>query len=226
MDKMTICMLTKTEGLERLLGRLPANHPELKFIQSEWHRSASGQRGEGRLASRFKEFQLEEPFFMLWDVNLKMDNWPVQMDGLLLTERCAIIIESKNISGNIHFDEKTGEFYRFDENDAKTVIEDPLVQLNKHIRFLTAWFKLRKIILPVRGLIVFTAKKCEFIAKPPDAPICKNYQMSEILLKIWSSSPPQTPSHKLSKIKKTLLSNQTPFKQIPLCNRYLFKRTI
>ncbi|MGK7376854.1 nuclease-related domain-containing protein [Planococcus sp. 1R117A] len=223
MDKMAICMLTKTEGLERLLGRLPANHPELKLIQSEWHRSASGQRGEGRLASQFKEFQLEEPFFMLWDVNLKMDNWPVQMDGLLLTGRCAIIIESKNISGNIHFDEQTSEFYRFDENGSKTVMEDPRVQLNKHIRFLTAWFKLRKIILPVRGLIVFTAKKCEFIAKPPDAPICKTYQMSETLLKIWSASPPQTPSHKLSKIKKILLSNQTPFKQIPLCNRYFIQ---
>ena len=223
MNKTEIDVLKKTEALERLIGRLPTNHSQMRLIQSEWHRTASGQRGENRLASRFKEFHLEEPFYVLWDVNLKMDNWPVQIDGLLLTERCAIIIESKNISGKIHFDEKNGEFYRFDEDDVKTVMEDPRVQPNKHMRFLAAWFKLRKVTLPIHGLIVFTAKKCEFIAKPADTPICKTYQMPEILLKIWTASPPQAPDLKIPKIKKMLLSNQTPFIQIPLCKRYFIR---
>ncbi|WKA50662.1 nuclease-related domain-containing protein [Planococcus liqunii] len=220
MNKLELRMLAKTEGLERLASRLPDGHSQLKFIQSEWHRAASGQRGETHLALRFKEFHLDEAFHILWDVNLKLGDWPVQMDGLLLTERCAIIIESKNISGKIHFDDNTGEFYRFDEDDVKTVLEDPRVQLNKHIRFLAAWFKARKITLPIRGLIVFTAKKCEFIAKPADAPICKTYQLPETLLKIWTASPPKEPDVKLLKIKKTLLSNQTPFRQTPLCKRY------
>lgn len=217
---LELIILTKTEALERLVGRLPAAHSEKNYIQSEWHRAVAGYRGESRLASRMKEFHLEEPFDILWDVNLKLGNWPVQMDALLLTERCAIIIESKNISGKIHFDDNTGEFYRFDEEDVKTVMEDPRVQLNKHIRFLAAWFKARKITLPIRGLIVFTAKKCEFIAKPTDAPICKTYQLPETLLKIWSASPPKAPDMKLTKIKKTLLANQTPFRQTPLCKRY------
>lgn len=220
MDKLEIGVLAKTEALERLISRMPDGHSQLKFIESESHRATSGQRGETRLALRFKEFYLDEAFHILWDVNLKLGDWPVQIDGILLTSRCAIIIESKNISGKLHFNDSTGEFYRFDEDDVKTVMEDPRVQLDKHIRFLTAWFKTRQIKLPVRGLVVFTAKRCEFIAKPLNAPICKAYQMPDTLLKIWNTSPPQAPDIKLTKIKKTLLTNQTPFRQTPLCKRY------
>ena len=220
MEKKKIRIMASTEGLERLIGRLPSEHRRHSFIQSELHRTAAGKRGENRLASRFKEFRLDKPFHVLWDVNLKMDEWFVQMDGLLLTERCAIIIESKNISGKIYFDEKNGEFYRFDDEDVKTVMEDPQVQLRKNIRFLSLWFKKRKISLPIHGLIIFTAKKCEFITKPARTSICKTYQMPEMLLKIYEAFPQPATNFKLPKIKNTLLSNQTPFVGIPLCKKY------
>lgn len=142
------------------------------------------------------------------------------MDGLLLTEKCAIIIDSKNISGKIHFDEKTGEFYRFDNEDKKAVMEDPRIQLNKHKRFLARWFKLKKIVLPIDGLIVFTAKKCEFMSKPIDAHICKTYQMPELLFKICQASPLEARAVKPSHIKRTLQKNQTPYRRIPLCQQY------
>lgn len=218
MNKLEIGMLVKTEALERLLSRLPDGHSQLKFIQSEWHRTASGQRGETRLALRFKEFHLDEAFHILWDVNLKLGDWPVQIDGILLTGRCAIIIESKNISGKLHFDELTGEFYRYDDSNMKTVMEDPRVQLEKHIRFLTAWFKARQISLPVRGLVVFTAKRCEFIAKPLSASICKTYQMPDTLLKIWNASPRKRWISNFRRSRKCF----NPIK--PLLNRFRYAK--
>lgn len=156
----------------------------------------------------------------MWDVNLSIASWKVQMDGLLLTEKGAVIIESKNISGKIHFDEKTGEFYRFDDDNVKTVMEDPRIQLNKNKRFLAQWFKSKKINLPIDGLIVFTAKKCEFIFKPADVHICKSYQMADCLLKIWHHLPLEATLIKLSKIKKLLQTSQTPYRQTPLCQYY------
>lgn len=216
-------MLTHAEALESLLARLAPNHPQRKFLEVELFRTKAGKRGEIRLQSRFREFYLEEEFHELWDVNLSIgSSRKVQMDGLLLTERCALVIESKNISGRIHFDEKTGEFYRFDDDDVKEVMDDPRVQLNRNMRFLTQWFKLKKINLPIQGLIVFTSKKCEFISKPPDTYICKAYQMTDYLLKIhrtfpFESAPVQL---KLAKIRKLLQNSQTPYRQIPLCQYY------
>ncbi|MBT2569990.1 NERD domain-containing protein [Planococcus sp. ISL-110] len=203
-----------------MLVRLSEQHPQRSFLERELHWTTAGKRGESRLQKKFNEFYLDEEFQILWDVSLKIANWPVQIDGLLLTERCAIIIESKNINGQLHFDEKTGEFFRINPVGEKTVMEDPRVQLNKNIRFLTQFFKMKKINLPVTGLIVFTAKDCEFASKPHGASICKTYQMIEFLLKILQAFPHEAEQIKLSKIKKMILTNQTPYKQSPLCTYY------
>ena len=208
------------QALELLLARLKDQHPQRPFLERELHWTAAGTRGEGRLQKKFREFYSDEEFQILWDVSLKIGTWSVQMDGLLLTERCAIIIESKNINGQLHFDEKTGEFFRINSAGEKTVMEDPRVQLNKHIRFLKQFFQMKKINLPVSGLIVFTAKDCEFASKPHRASICKTYQMIEYLLKILQAFPLEADIKKLAKIKKMILTNQTPYKQAPLCTYY------
>lgn len=203
-----------------LLARLKDQHPQRPFLERELHWTTAGIRGESRLQKKFCEFYTDEEFQILWDVSLKIGTWSVQMDGLLLTERCAIIIESKNINGQLYFDEKTGEFFRINPAGEKTVMEDPRVQLNKHIRFLKQFFQMKKINLPVSGLIVFTAKDCEFASKPHRASICKTYQMIEYLLKILQAFPHEAENIKLSKIKKMLLANQTPYKSSPLCTYY------
>lgn len=213
-------LLDKTEALEGLLLRLAARHPQRDFLDKQLYRTSGGKRGEARLKARFKEFWIEEEFTALWDLSLKIGEWPVQIDGLLLTGRCAVVIESKNISGEIHFNEATGEFYRIAPGGNKTTLEDPRVQLAKHVRFLERWFRLHKIPLPVTGLAVFTAKQCEFASKPRGAPICKAYQMPDYLLNIWQSYPPNAASFKLPKISKLLLNHQTPFRQNPLCQHY------
>lgn len=212
--------MPRVEALELLLARLKDQHPQRPFLERELHWTAAGKRGESRLEKKFNEFYLEEEFQILWDVSLKIGNWPVQMDGLLLTERGAVIIESKNINGQLHFDEKTAEFFRINAAGEKTIMEDPRVQLNKNIRFLTQFFKMKKINLPVTGLIVFTAKDCEFASKPQRASICKTYQMVEYLLKILLAFPHEAEQIKLPKLKKMILTNQAPYKQSPLCTYY------
>lgn len=215
-----ISLLTQADALALLLTRLSYHHPQRQFLERELYWTTAGKRGESRIQKKFNEFHFEGEFQTLWDVNLKIDNWPVQMDGLLLTEHCAIIIESKNISGQLHFDEQTDEFFRVNSTGEKTVMDNPKTQLNKHIRFLTQFFKLKKINLPVTGLIVFTAKDCEFISKPRGVSSCKTYQMIEYLLRILQAFPLEAETVKLAKIKKLILTNQTPYKQSPLCTYY------
>lgn len=208
------------EALNALMARLPENHSQRTFIEMELYRSSAGKRGEKRLQDRFKEFDLDTAYHVLWDIRLSLGDWKVQMDGLLLTERGAIIIESKNISGKIFFNDETDEFSREDLEGKKAIMEDPTVQLNKHIRFLTKWFKMQNINMPIAGLVVFTAKQAEFISKPSHTPVCKTYQMPDFLLKIWHTFSSEALNSRLPAIHKKLLSNQTHFKLIPLCLKY------
>ena len=213
-------MLTKSKALSLLLARLPEKHGKRLFLEGELHKEDAGKRGEQRLRHKFKEFYLEEEFLVLWNVNLNIGEWKVQMDGLLLTKNAAIIIESKNISGKIHFNQETEEFYRIDDNGEKTVFDDPRIQLEKHCRFLAAWLKLKKIKLPVDGIVVFTAKQCEFMSKPPGKRICKTYQMNQYLYRVLKDHPQKLAPLKLNKIKNLIELHSNPYKHTPLCDTY------
>lgn len=221
MSKKRISLLSETESLERLMYRLPENHPKLPFLKVEHYRTAAGKRGEERLQRKFSEFVSEDSHRFLRNVCLSLGDWKVQMDGLLLTERGAVIIESKNISGQIHFDELTDEFSRTDMEGVRTVMEDPAIQLNKHIRFLAMFFKRHKINLPVKGIVVFTSKHCEFIAKPKNIYVCKTYQLIDYLFAILQTFPPKVTHLNLSKVDKLLQKHQNPYKRLPLCQLYV-----
>lgn len=220
MSKKELKMLSETEALERLLDRLPENHPQRQFIQTELYRKAAGKRGEERLERKFVEFMPEDNYLFLRNVCLAIGDWKVQMDGLLLTERGAIIIESKNISGQLSFDDHTGEFSRIDLEGVRTVMEDPTIQLNKHIRFLEKFFKHHKINLPIKGLVVFTSKHCEFLTKPGNKFVCKTYQLIDYLHNILQTFSPKVPHQNLAKIAKLLQKFHTPYKRRPLCQLY------
>lgn len=225
MHKKELVLLPQAESLERLLYRLPEHHPQRQFLQVELRRSAAGKRGEERLERKMVEFSLEEDHRFLRNICLSLGEWKVQMDGLLLTERGAIIIESKNISGKLYFDNQTGEFVRTDEAGIRTVMEDPTSQLNKNIRFLTKFFKLHKIQLPIKGLVVFTSKQCEFITKPHHNAMCKTYQLIDYLFNILHDFPDMDTRPNLSKIDKLLQKHQTPYKRLPLCQLYFIETT-
>lgn len=220
MNKKEIILLSETESLERLMYRLPENHPKLPFVKIEHYRTAAGSRGEARLERKFIEFVSEDKHCFLRNICLSLGDWKIQMDGLLLTERGAIIIESKNISGKIHFDEQTGEFSRTDMEGVRTVMEDPTIQLNKHIRFLALFFKRHKVNLPISGIVVFTSKQCELMTKPKHTYVCKTYQLIDYLFIILQTFPKKVTHLNLLKVDKLLQKHQSPYKRLPLCQLY------
>lgn len=173
------------------------------------------------MVKKFKEFALEENYLAMWDLNMKLGEWAVQIDGLLLTDRCAIIMDSKNVSDEIHYDEANEEFYKKTVPGGEILnLDNPVIQLKKHIRFMQKWFQLNQINLPVTGLIVFTANNCMFHAKPSGAFICKTYQMNEYLYQILRDSPLTAVSHPIDDIGKLIAANQVPYKIPPLSEFY------
>lgn len=206
--------------MERLLCRLPEHHPQRQFLQVELFRTAAGKRGEDRLERKLIEFSPEENHRFLRNVCLTLGDWKVQIDGLLLTERGTIVIESKNISGQLYFNNSTGEFPRIDLEGIRTVMEDPTSQVNKHVRFLKKFFKQHKINLPIEGVVVFTSKHCEFMVKPASNYVCKTYQLIDYLFDILQIFPQKVANQNLAKIDKLLQKFHTPYKRHPLCQQY------
>ncbi len=173
------------------------------------------------MVNKFKEFTMKEEHLPMWDLNMKIKKWTVQIDGLLLTERCAIVMDSKNVSGEIHYNAATEEYYKKAMPGGEILhLDNPVFQLDKHINFMENWFASQGINLPVKGLIIYTAKNCVFQSKPTGALICKTYQMNGYLHRILRDSPLTAVSHPLQDIEKLIAANQVPFELSPLSETY------
>lgn len=218
--KEKIELLPPTQAIKHFIARLPEQHTQKKYLENQYHRKSAGERGEGKMQKKFKEFHVDEDFDALWDIGLKKGDWITQFDGLILMKRCVIVLDSKNVSDDLHFNKQTGEFIRLNTSGERLILDDPVFQLKKNIQFLTLWFKDRKLDVAVKGLIVFTAGNCIFHSKPDGALMCKTYQMNEFLYNILQSTPQAHTPLNINKIKRLLKASHTPYVRKPLCETY------
>lgn len=213
--------LSKEEALQAAIRRLRADSPERSYLEKELFQTKAGIRGEERLQKKFIEFYYPDGFEIIWNNHLMLGEWPVQMDGLLLTQKAAVIIESKNISGELHFHNETGEFCRIDESGVRTVMDNPAIQVEKHMRFLKSWLHRHGINLAVDGLLVFTAKQCELKTLPQNIRTCKLHHMTEKIFHLLKEyNPPAYSPTSLTQIKNLILASQTPFLPKPIATHY------
>ena len=146
----------KIQKLEALLRRIPITHPKRALMEEELAKSRAGYRGEQSLDYHFS-FLPDKQYLMLHDLRLSNhEGSHFQMDTLLLSPKFLLIIEAKNISGTITFDDHFHQLIRT-INGKEEAFQDPLSQVKRHQRQLKDWIAANKFSkIPIKTLIVIT----------------------------------------------------------------------
>ncbi|WP_419961321.1 nuclease-related domain-containing protein [Psychrobacillus sp. BM2] len=203
-----------------LLNRMRDGSGIADFIREEIRKQVAGVRGEDRLVDRLKELRLPGEFRVFSDVCLEMDDWKVQIDCLVVTDRCCIVLESKNISGRLYFNEELDEFYK-EENGTETPISNPYFQLMRHIRFMKEFLRKTLPQMKVTGAVIMTAKSNRIVQKPTHYPIYKLESMIERVTQMYNSCVGNSFSDgELEVVEKFLQENRSAFVYTPLCEHY------
>ncbi|MFC4411860.1 nuclease-related domain-containing protein [Chungangia koreensis] len=170
----------------------------------------AGIRGEERLLQKLSS--LEQEFIILPNVCLEFGEEKVQIDCLLLSKKCIIVLESKNISGDLYIDSDTDEFYRLNNDQSKKYFPNPYYQLTKHIRFMLNWTKQQDCSIPVSGAVVFTSKNVTLRNNPFHYPFNK---LDSVFERVHRLSP--TANHlsdqELSSIEMNIHLSHRPFQR-------------
>lgn len=203
-----------------LLNRLRDGSGVADFIREEIRKQEAGVRGEDRLVDRLKELRLPGEFRVFSDVCLEMNDWKVQIDCLVVTDRCCIVLESKNISGRLYFNEELDEFYK-KENGTETPISNPYFQLMRHIRFMKEFLRKTLPQMKVTGAVIMTAKSYRIMQKPTHYPIYKLESMIERVTQMYNSCVGTGFSDgELDLVEKFLQGKRSTFVYTPLCEHY------
>jgi hypothetical protein len=144
--------------LQAILRRLPKSHHRRHEIEQDYARRYSGFKGEQSL-DYYLSFLPQKDFFIFHGLRLKGDQHHFQMDFLILTSFYFLIIEVKNNTGTIMFDDQSKQMIQT-KDEIEYAYTDPVLQVN-HQRFqLKKWLKTKKIpAIPIETVVVFTNPK-------------------------------------------------------------------
>lgn len=139
--------------LEALLRRLPTEHVKRREIEEQLARRMAGYRGEQSL-DYYLGFLTN--YFILHDLRLPDRDHHFQLDTLLISPFFILILEVKNISGTLIFDDHFKQLIRVTP-EKEEGFPDPILQVERHRDQLSGWLsgqKLEKV--PIETLVVIS----------------------------------------------------------------------
>lgn len=93
------------------------------------------------------------------DLRLQGKPHPFQIDLLVLSSYFFLILEVKNIAGELYFDDKFQQLIR-QLNDQNEAFDDPILQVNLQRKQLQAWlFEKKLAFVPIETLVISTNPK-------------------------------------------------------------------
>lgn len=126
--------------LEALLRRLPSHHPWRAKIDEDLAKFKAGYRGEQAL-DYYLDTLPKNDFYIFHDIRLpyKKDKF-FQLDTLIVTPWYIIILEVKNISGTLYFDQSFNQLLRT-LNGKEEAFPDPILQIKRQKIKFEGWLK-------------------------------------------------------------------------------------
>jgi Nuclease-related domain len=141
--------------LYALLKRILSNHPFKQEIEAELRKLEAGYKGELSLDYHLS-FLPDKEYLILYNVRLSYKTFFFQIDTLILHTNFILILEVKNIAGEIYIDTDFNQMIR-NRHETSEVFPDPILQAYKQKERLENWlFTKNHPDLPIEYRVVLT----------------------------------------------------------------------
>ncbi|WP_394218384.1 nuclease-related domain-containing protein [Halobacillus trueperi] len=128
------------EQLQAIERRLPESHPQMPKVKEHLKTRLSGHKGE--LALNFPLSYLSEHYHIFHHLRLYDGTHYFQIDCLILTDQWILIVEAKNIGGELFYNQRFN-FLSRTWDDGPQTFSDPVLQVRRHRRQLQQWLHLK-----------------------------------------------------------------------------------
>jgi hypothetical protein len=200
-----------------LARRLTIGHYKHADIEKDLAKRRAGYRGEMILDGYVKELP-QNKYFIFHDLQLKTQGIYFQIDTLLISQNYILIIEAKNISGTLVFDNEFNQLIRIHDDGTEEGFEDPRVQAERIQTLLYRWMASKGMnLLPIDYLVFFSSVRTILKSNPPGRSdmrkICKArdlFNKINTYEKVFTQE--KVNIRKINEMGKLLLSNHDPLK--------------
>lgn len=208
----------KRIALERLLQRLPGEHPKLLTIENAVRSTRAGENGERVLEEVFQKYMFPFKHYVFHDLHLKSTGH-FQIDTLFLCRQGAVILEMKNIAGRISFPVNQNQLTRTLENGQVDSFECPSIQLKRNQLLLNDWFYARNVAIPIHKAVVFPRPQQHFENLRHNLTVLFPLEIPIYLRSIGEQSP-TLDENELSSIAAAITKGHRDYNPLPITSSY------
>ena len=214
----------KIEICEALLRRAYLHMEQQQSINELMNRLIRGNEGEYRLKWFWQDMALSEPHLLFFNYEtVKYERFKYQMDAIFICERFILILECKHIAGEIYYDEKTHQLWRY-YNGEKLMLNDPFSQVMRHEDWMAHFLLQQNIQLPIFTAVVITTHSSSLNNMPKQFSIFKLPGLRIKLQQLLQTYPKKINLNLLHLLHKKLLKQYKPQKwQHPFRNAEIKK---
>ncbi|GAA0345050.1 nuclease-related domain-containing protein [Bacillus carboniphilus] len=200
--------LQKEDALLRLL---PKSHPKYDDIKKSTQKGWAGYRGEKELDYQLS-FLPANQYYIIPHIRIPIDSQFFQIDTLILCSNFALLIESKNIYGTLHFDYASQQVTRT-YKDQTEGFSNPIQQVKRQKFQFQRWLNTHfKKIIPCHHLVSIGFPKT--IVKAPNSVYQHVLHAEHIPEKIAAlhklDSSQNLTTYMIKKISNLLIEHNTP----------------
>ena len=204
-----------TQGLQVLARRLMPTSSLYERIVRELQQAEAGDHGEQYILQQLERLSHSLDIKVLHNVSLQKPV-PMQLDIVILMPSEVIIIESKNVRGQVQLKMKPRQMIRVLDNGERHVFNHPEIQLEEYVFHLNEFFRRYQEQVKISGVVIFPFNNASIDYEDGQFPILVLRELSNYLRqRITTTSPINT-----HKIMQLLLHHHEPYTPFPLCTYY------
>lgn len=204
-----------TLGLRALVRRLISKHPGHDQIARELLQAEAGEYGEKYIMKQLEKLAFTKNFLFLHNITIRHP-FPIQLDIVVITQYEVIIIESKNIRGEVELKNRPRQMIRTLETGEQRVFHHPEVQLEEYVYNLKNFLNQHQIEVPINGIIVFPFNNARINYEDGLFPVLTARELTSFLQQ-RSMKSKTIDSQNISAL---LIKHNKPYEVFPLCRYY------
>ena len=150
----------KIQSYEVFLSRLPQNHYKRPLVESDFGKYNAGFQGEKAIDYQL-QFICHNTFNIIQNLRLEVDELTSQNDSIVYSKKFFNIIEAKNFSGEVIFDE--AQIIKISNNGKKESYSNPIWQVQRQEHILKKWLNNNNFpTIPINSWVVITNPNTTF----------------------------------------------------------------
>ncbi|MDR6121039.1 hypothetical protein QFZ87_000636 [Bacillus sp. SLBN-46] len=204
----------RMEKLEALIRRLSELNPKYPEVVAEYKRRMAGYRGE-KSVYFYLTMLPNKDYLIFHGLRLFDGQYYFQMDFLLLCANFAMVLEVKNMAGELSFEKEFNQTL-CKRNGTEERVKNPVLQAKLQAKKLKVWLREHNCLeIPIHYYFVNSNEKTFIKAEPRNDQMTQHICNSENVLERIDQiaayyKNDRLDKKELKKIKRLLLTNHTP----------------